>query len=351
MARPMKAVPVGEEVDEATNAWDAGEVVRKKRGWKKRLAPSMQSGTTASMAIDVEGDENGMAASQSQQQPSRAQSPSNDLPVPEEASEPVPSIVFPAPSSPTRPETPISNQPAAETSSQPPDPQASPSVDLPDSNAASTQPHLPSPLSSLTPHSTPARTAQATFLSKLMDAKKALGETDSVTVYATRTQTATGPGAQEKLKATEKEDRGREGELVLIEDDAGDGEDGGRGIQEDKRTDGEGEERREETGEGGIMTPGHRQRRRRVRGSSGLPRRSWRGRVKKSSLRLQPRDRLAAFRGVGETRMSQEVQQPMGAVGSVPDEGVEEARRTADDEPRGEGNNDRAVGDGEAGEL
>ncbi|KAL8795007.1 MAG: hypothetical protein Q9195_002455 [Heterodermia aff. obscurata] len=382
MARPMKAVPVdGEAEEEDGEATDGGGVRKKKKNWKGRFAPSMQSGTTASKAIDVDGDEEMASPSQS-----RAQSPSNDMPAPETSSEPIPSVIFPAPSSPLRPETPPDIQPTSQPAdiqptSQPPDPQPTfqptdpqPTFQPPDPQPTSQppdpQPHPPSEnppgsslLSTLTPHSTRARTAQANFLTKLMDVKKALGETDAVTVYATRPHTGTGPGAQQKLRAREKEERERErereregdGELVLIDDDGEEVEDGGRGSEQDQRMMDVGIEERlggTEIEEGrGSVSPGRKRRRRRARDSSDVLRRYREERVKKPGLRLQPRDRFAAFRSGSETGVSQEVQQPMVDAGTVRDEEVEEAQRGVGEGRRGEGNDDRPVGDDEISEL
>lgn len=197
---------------------------------------------------------------------------------------------------------------------------ASPSQQL----LQSSPPPVHSLLSSLTPYSTPARAAQANFLTKLMTAKQSLGEADSVTVYATKPPTGTGWSKQPKARDSGKGKGGgivvskgkQEQELVLVEDDDDD-DDGGDEEEREEQGKGEGE------GDGGSVSKTAWQKQKQME-----------RKVKKATLRVKRKDRFSAYRTAGRRSTSKGVQRLTGDTAAAHGEGADVAMSDAGGEDR-----------------
>lgn len=356
MARPMKAVPLGR-----------GQVIKKKitseygaekvagtgdnrggagKGRSVRFAEPMQG--SASVPLDLEeGDViPAVTASTPEQLPRPFPPPSADTPAPQQPSStpaPAPSYQSPHPSQPI---VTFTATPSAITPSKPSQP-ASSSLH-PESSEPRAPPQRPqssSLLSSLNPQATPLRTAQAAFLEKLISAKQSHGETDSVTVWATKPPTGTGWGMQAKAKArlvaTEPESRKikrakekerkktREQEVILIEDEGGDeGDVAGdeRDAAHGEEGDGEGNERR---GEDVLHAENERE------DANPGPKRRW-GNVHTTPLRTARKDPYAAFRAMGKIPIVEKLQQPVVTPRATFEKDVDTAMRDAGEDRAGE---------------
>ena len=241
MARPMKAVPLSEEKR------------GKKRG-RPRKEPVDRDGATAATTTDNAGQDGGDvqevpdmalindADGDEGDVPVRARSPSPSQQLVQSpplsppstnntlALEPVKSVPDPAAMAEAVPTTgrttsPAISPPAAPPLSPAPQPsKPSTSTWIPPSQRSSTA--APIDLSAvLTPDSSHARTAQKNFLERLINAKKSLGETDEVTVYASKVNTGTGWRSQERQKKAAGKEKGSE--VIQIEDQGEDGVDAG----------------------------------------------------------------------------------------------------------------------------
>ena len=144
----------------------------------------------------------------------------NETHVVDENGETAPSQQIPEETS-AVPQQPIPHSPAS--AAQTPDATPSGAPPIQPSNSARV-PAEPSLLAAaLHPHSSQERIAQATFLERLIAAKRNLGETDEVTVFASKRNTGTGWRSRQKSDATKKLSARREneenGEAILVEDD------------------------------------------------------------------------------------------------------------------------------------
>lgn len=359
MARPVKALPVGRQggikkkraPEKGTeNGAGDGKLNQNENGSnERRVRFAEPTQGTASVPADVEeGDVIPAAtASTPEQLPRPPPQPFADTPTSQRPS----STPTPAPSY----QSPYPSQPIV-TSTAPP-PAAGPSqTSQPASNSLhpeSSEPPTPSQrpqtslISTLNPNATPLRTAQATFLEKLISAKKSHGETDAVTVYATKPPTGTGWGMQAKARArlvatvheTRKKngkDKGRDQEVILIEDKGSDEEEDEAGDERDvadgEKGDVEGNERHGENLGHGVNER---------RGAAPGPRRR-RGNLYAAPLRTLRKDPYAAFQAIGKGPIVGRVQQPVVTPRAAFEKDVDTAMRDPPNDRAGEEDDSRS---------
>lgn len=248
MAQPMKPVPLSEE-----------KRGKAKRG-RPRKEPVVDRGATTAATTDITAQNGGDVQAIPDMTPAndvdentgdvpvraRSPSPSQQLlqsppPSPASANQPQvleavesvsgPAITAQAVAPPGGTSNPASSPPADRPLSAAKQPSKPPTSAIkPPTQTSRTA--APVDLSAvLTPDSSHARTAQMTFLERLINAKKSLGETDEVTVYASKVYTGTGWRSQERLRkaAARKE---QETETAQIEDRGENNGVGGDGVGE-----------------------------------------------------------------------------------------------------------------------
>ena len=326
MARPVKALPIGRQggiqkkraPEEGTeNGAGYGELHATENGNERRVRFAEPWQGTASVPANVEGEGGDVIPAATASTAGSPPQPFDDTPTsqrPPSTPPPAPSYQSPYPSQPPVPST------------APPQP-ASNSLH-PESSEPPTPSH--SLISTLNPNATPLRTAQARFLEKLISAKNSRGETDAVTVYATKPPTGTGWGMQAKAKARleTRKKQGKDQEVILIEDKGSDEE---RDETDAEKGDGEGDERRGEN-------LGHDANER--RGAAPRSRRR-RGNMYTAPLRAVRKDPYAAFRAMGKGPIVQRVQEPVVTPRAAFGKDVDTTMRDPPDDRAGEEDDSR----------